>query len=309
MLHRDIIATVSYFDVFEFPATAFELWHYRINTARLSGSPEKVGDIRLFDFLHALKEMENSKHIVFQDGFYCLPGREFLVPQRIRRSTDSLVKLRKVQKTIRRISWLPFIRMVLVTGRLATKNTERSSDWDVLVAMKHGRIWTGRTLLTITLHLLGKRRWGIKTKDRVCLNYYITDKSLSIAIKDLFAAREYAFALPLIGPDVFQRFLSSNTWIRSFLPGWDDSQRRNMFISPLPKSVKLLQSTFEKIVDSSFVEAKLREWQQKKIRNNPKSKSPESYIVADDNALIFLPSPQGPKAFEKFKKRLKDHAL
>lgn len=304
-LHKDILATLAYFDVFDYPLTAHEIWRYHIDTSRLSGESEADAAVTLFDVCRTLREIEARGSIAFSEGFYFFPDRRSLVSQRLRRSTDSLVKLGKVKRVVRLISILPFIRMVAVTGRLAVRNADKGSDWDVLIALRKGRIWIGRTFVTVFLHLIGKRRWGRKTRDRVCLNYFITDRSLEIQVKDLFAAKEYAFALPIFGTRVFEDFARENGWIRKFLPLWNADQSDNYFILKESPARLRLQKVLEAIFDSRWLEKTLRTWQLRKIERNPKTHHPESYIVASDEALVFLPSPQGPKVFEKFKERLK----
>jgi hypothetical protein len=53
----------------------------------------------------------------------------------------------------------------------------------------------------------------------------------------------------------------------------------------------------------------LSHWQKKKIARNPKSRTPGAFIIATDDALIFLPHPKGPVVFDRFKERLAVHGL
>jgi hypothetical protein len=52
------------------------------------------------------------------------------------------------------------------------------------------------------------------------------------------------------------------------------------------------------------LERTLSALQREKIAANPKSALPGSLIVADDDALIFLPKPQGPQVFASYRSRL-----
>jgi hypothetical protein len=185
------------------------------------------------------------------------------------------------------------------------KNAKFDSDWDVLVVLKDGRIWTGRTLVTLFSHFLGKRRYRNKTKDRVCLNYFITTGSLEIRNKDLFSANEYFFCIPVFDSNkYFKKFQLKNSWIKEYKPNYYLTDVRNL------KAVKetffsgLVRGGLEKIFNWDSLEKYLRKIELKKIKNNPKTDQEDSLIVADDKALIFLPEPQGPKVFEQFKGRI-----
>jgi hypothetical protein len=56
------------------------------------------------------------------------------------------------------------------------------------------------------------------------------------------------------------------------------------------------------------LEQKLKAWQIKRIERDPRTKKAGSLIVADDDSLVFLPIPQGPKVFETFKERMENLA-
>jgi len=217
-------------------------------------------------------------------------------------------------KKLRRIVWIlkfiPFVRMIAVTGRLAMKNAERDSDWDLFVVLKKGRIWIGRTLVTAFIHAIGKRRYGNKIKDRICLNYFVTDESLKINIKErslevnLFSASEYSFMIPLFGFKVFRKFQIRNSWIREFKPNFEISEVRNMKMISDSHFSKVLRKTGERILGFNFIENLLRKIEKNKIANNPKTHLAGGIIEANDDALAFLPEPQGKEIYEKTLEKL-----
>lgn len=318
-LEKDILTTLVYWDVFAFPLTTFEVWKHRISSARLvgrersdsarlSGKDAKEGErVSLGEVYEVLDVLERKNLIAQTDGMFSLKGRESLAERRRTRGKRSDGKLAKFQSIVRWLRFVPFVRMIGVTGRLSYKNVSRESDWDVFIVLKAGRIWTGRTLVTGFLHLIGKRRHGIHEKDRVCLNHFLTDESLEIGLKDLFAAREYSLLLPLYGWETFQKFQQENTWIQEFIPEWNLSDMPPLFLlsdSRLTSSMKKILEQILSISVFDMFERQLKHWQTKKIEKNPKTHLPEGFIRATDEALIFLPDPQGPKVFEKFVERL-----
>ena len=227
-LHKNIIATVTYYDVLEYPLTAYELWAYLI-----SYDGENSTDCcTLRDVVLALETPEMKKQLAFLGGFIFLPGRGLLVTERIAREKLSARKLKGMEQLVRIIRYLPFVRMVGATGSLSLKHGTKRSDWDMLVVFEEGHIWIGRFILTTFLHLIGKRRHGDKITDRACLNYFITTKRLEILNQDLYAAHEYQTMRLLYGVQTYEKFLQANRWIKRYKPNYDGnirSTKRNKF--------------------------------------------------------------------------------
>lgn len=305
-LEKDILVTLMYADVFDMPLTAFEVWTYRMDSSRLTQNFSQVSTQKATYFLvnEVLAELVGKHVIIRKFGMFSLADRSYLINDRIFRMKRSDRKWKQFLKTAWWMQLCPFVRMIAVTGRLATKQIGARSDWDVLIVMESGHIWFGRFFLTVFLHLMGRRRWGKYTKDRVCLNHFFTTDYLEVGMKDLFAAREYAFMFPVFGSRVFHLFEEKNSWIRGYIPDWKERAllpprmlKRNNFIVNIQKFL-------EYCLGWEGLEQWARNLQKGKIEKNPKTHLPGAYIVADDHALVFLPHPQGPKTFEKFMDRL-----
>jgi len=197
---KNILNTIIYCDILNFPLTSFEVWKYLtvIDEHSMSNWTWTSNvQISLGEIIEALESKELKKHIEEFRGFYFLRGRKTLVEQRIQNDKNSIAKYKIAERVAWWLRFVPFVRMVAVTGTLAMKNPEKNSDIDFLVVLEKGRIWTGRLLVTLAVHLLGKRRHGDKIKNRICLNYFITTGSLEIKRQDLFAANEYSFIYPI----------------------------------------------------------------------------------------------------------------
>ncbi|MDO8240770.1 MAG: hypothetical protein Q7T51_02245 [Candidatus Moranbacteria bacterium] len=302
-LSKYILTTLAYYDVMDYPMTAFEIWKYltrMTNDERMLTKDE-------FSLTNVVAELENEKLQKFTEefqGYYFLRGRRDLVEQRIERNKIAEQKFRIVRGVVFWLRFVPFVRGVAVTGRLAMKNTERASDLDFLVVLKKGKIFTGRTLVTLVVHLLGRRRYGQKIKDRVCLNYFITSKSLEINLKDVFSASEYSFLVPIFGYKTFKKFQWKNAWIAKY--------KINYALHSIPgeklvhdsRLAKTLRKIGEKVLKADWIEQGLKKWQTQRILNDARTKQNGSMIIATDEALVFLPNPQSPKVFEKFQERL-----
>ncbi len=295
-LSKNLLATVAYYDALDYPLTAFEAWAHLV---RMDEQDERSA-IRLGEVVSALSGNDLPGAVVFQDGFITLSGRESLIRSRIRLEKVSSAKLKRIRRLARLLSFVPFVRMIGVTGSLAMKKGGRESDWDLFVVLRSGRIWLGRTLLTGFLHVIGKRRHGEFHRDRACLNYYVADDSLEISTKDLFSAHEYRFLIPVVGADVFRRFELKNRWIGRFKPEFRQTELLPLWYRREPGASLFVRQLLENGLDFPFLESWLSSWQKKKIARNPKTSIHGGRIEATDQALIFLPEPRGPRVFERF---------
>lgn len=302
-LNKNILATIIYYDGLDFPLTVFEVWKYLMNVDYASQG-DVVVKISLSQVMSQLGGGELAKVIEHRNGFYFLRGRGELVLRRISKDKISVSKIKKLQKIVWWLRFVPFVRMVGITGALAMKNAHVKSDLDIFVVLKYGKIWTGRTLVTLAVHLLGRRRHGKKISDRACLNFFVTDRSLEVITKDLFSANEYMFLFPLYGFEVYTKFQIKNKWIRRMKSTYGLS-----VIAP-PKLIadsylsKKIRKIGEDFLGFGLIENILRNFEKKRIMLNPKTHQEGSLVYADDDALIFLPSPHGPGIFDKFKEKL-----
>ncbi len=303
-LSKNILKTICYYDVLNYPLTLFEIWKYLVEME--SSNENGTKEYALSEVLRELTDNNNLKAFIKnKNGFYFLNGRDELVEKRIKKDKISVRKIKRLRRWIYILRMVPFVRTIFITGRLAMKNAHPSSDWDILVVLKKGRIWIGRTALTLAVHLLSKRRYRHKIQDRFCLNYFITDDSLEIRNKDLFSAREYFFCFPIFdSDDFFGKFQVKNGWIKKYKPNYFLSEVKHLKCVQDTLNVKRIRNFLEKILDIDALEKYLKKIEMRKIKRNPKTNQTNSFIVADDDALIFLPNPQGPKIFEKFKENI-----
>lgn len=301
-ISKNILATIAYYDVFSYPMTSFEIWKYIMRSDYYE--EDNVKQVDLHQIVHELKQDPLIRFIEEYNGFYFLKGRKSIVEERICNSKISFSKAKRLRRVINIFRFIPFVRMVGVTGRLAMKNTRPSSDWDLLVVLKNGHIWTGRTLVTLIMHLIGKRRHSNKIKDRICLNYFITDKSLEISTKDLYSANEYFFMYPLFGFDTFIKFQLKNRWISSMKPNYMPSEISPIGLIKDNSFYQYIRKIGEFIFGWIFLEKFLGSIEKKKIMKNPKTQKEGGLIQASSKALIFLPELKGPKVFDEFKKKI-----
>lgn len=301
-LSKNILATICYYDAMDYPLTSFEIWKYLI-----THNPQPITRNPAYSLLDVVSELEGAYlngFIENYNGFYFLKGRKELVEKRLARNKISVAKIKKLEKSVRILRFVPFIRMIGITGRLAMKNAGKNSDLDILVVLKSGRIWTGRLLTALAMHILGKRRHGEKIADRVCLNYFITDGSLEIMLKDLFSSSEYSFMLPVFGNEVFSDFQKNNRWIKNYRPNFCDDEAIGLKLAEDNFFSKNFRKLGEKFFGFDLLENTLKKWQIGRIKQDPRTIKFGSGVVADDAMLIFLPDPKGPRVYEKFREKM-----
>ena len=346
-LEKSIIATICYYDTLDYPLTGFEIYKYLANPSRTtpSFSPPYEGgacllgrqvrgggaDISFNNILNTLENSSELKKIIQEkNGFYFLQGKEKILPQRIKRQKLADQKWKKARRIIWLLQIIPYLRMIAVSGSLALGNTRKNSDIDLLIVTKAGRIWTCRTLITILITLLGKKHHKGKTRDRICLNHYITDKSLRIPFESLYNAQTYArlvnvyeFFLPLAkeGPacrqagikrGYFQKFQESNSWVKNYLVFWLNAKARNLRMIKENKILVSFTKFSEAVLDNRVgnqIENTLGKWQKKRIKADPLFEKPGGRITADENQLEFHPESHEVRIVKNFNQKMRDLGL
>ena len=196
-LEKSILATAVYYDLFDYPLTGFEIFLYLVKSYRLKPElqnlkPESQIHNSQFAILDSLDNSEYlKKHFDQEKGFYFLKGREGIVRQRLERKKIADRKWKKIKPVFKVLQIVPFVKFMMVSGSLAMGNSKKESDIDLIIVAKKGRIWTARTLVTLLTSVLGVRRRGNITEDKICLNHYITDQSLRIPFESLYNAQSY----------------------------------------------------------------------------------------------------------------------
>lgn len=305
MLRKAVLATVAYYDALEYPLTEFEIWKHLIaDKTDTASDASDIGHVAA-----AIDGLVERGALLRVRGLVTLPRREVLAPERIRSEKYSVGKIKRAARLAQRVAWVPFVRMVALTGSLSMKHGDEESDWDLFVVLSGGAIWRGRTWLSLVLQAMGKRRHGRHIENRACLNYFVTDGSLEIAMQDYFSASEYRFMYTLLGRDTERRFELANRWIARIKPNYQLTEIPNFWLRESTLVNLRVQSWIEQTFSWQGWEGLLSRWQKKKIERNPKSHIPGAFIVANDEALIFLPHPKGPVVFDRYKERLSLHGF
>ncbi|MBX4190354.1 hypothetical protein KW791_03625 [Candidatus Parcubacteria bacterium] len=311
MLRNAILATLAYYDAFDHPLTIFELHRYLVNPTRLSQTTAALGDISLPDILSELQNLQTTGKISSKNGFYMLPGREEWYKKRIQREKIAAQKWKQFRRYAFWLQATPFISGLFASGSMALGTTELKSDFDVLVIVKAGRLYTARLFLLAAASLLGVRRTRYEkvAPNKLCFNHYITDESLLINHESLYNAHSYAHLIPLhISESLFYKFYKENYWISKYVYNFRPHYER--ILRMIKSNILLVQiaRSFERVLQGLLgekLEGGLRFYQQKRINMNPATHAPGGRIVFTDKELEFHPYSFEKTVIDHYNKQIK----
>lgn len=200
-----ILKTIVYGDIFEYPLTAEEICRYLVGEratpetvlARLSSSQF------LADYLRTVGD------------FYLLAGRDDIVATRRRRAHVASRLWSHARHYGRIIAYMPFVRMVAVTGALAVDNAAPNTDIDYFIVTAPRRLWLSRAAVIAVV------RWAGRQDVWLCPNYFVTERALVFEEQSLYAAHEVTQMVPLAGMDTYRRLRRLNEWTSRYLPNAD----------------------------------------------------------------------------------------
>jgi D-beta-D-heptose 7-phosphate kinase/D-beta-D-heptose 1-phosphate adenosyltransferase len=215
-MKKAILKTLAYSDIFSYPLKTSEIWKFLI-------WEEKAKKPKIKTFKKSLKSLLKSKTIEEEKNFFCLNGRKTTTKKRLKLKKINEQKLKTAKNFSQKLSRLPWIKAILLTGALALKNSEENDDIDFLVITSPKRLWLTRLSCIFLAEILRVRRRpkDTKIKDKICLNLFLTEKNLKIPLKkqNLFIAHEIVQAKPLVKKDkTYEKFIKENLWIKKYLP-------------------------------------------------------------------------------------------
>lgn len=131
----------------------------------------------------------------------------------------------KWQKFLERVwpfKFIPFVDFVLAAGSFATGNMNENSDFDVIVGVRQGRIFTARFFCWLTFGMFGWRRKGTdhkkSAKDKICFNHFVTLTAYRLSPPyNEYWKNLYQSLVPVYGdPATIQKFFDANSdWANS----------------------------------------------------------------------------------------------
>jgi hypothetical protein len=189
------------------PLTAIEIWKFLSR----GGGAENFRDL-----VGMLDEAVKSGVLKEEEGFFSL--QKFGL-RAINRKKQDLLLDKKWKKIVRLSKWfnfLPFVDFAILNGSMALGTATPKSDFDVLIGVRAGRIFTARYLALFLFSLLGARRLDDSSEsdpDKFCFNHFVTEKSFSKPPKNFYRRELYKTMIPIYGEkEKIIKFIKANEW-------------------------------------------------------------------------------------------------
>ena len=292
MLSDRIISTIKFFDLQDYPLTAFEVWRYLVSEVtplkslldehfELKFNPNPITPVPVhFDtILGQLEALVESGGLVMVNGFYTFPHRKVTIGTRLTNYRFGIKREQRIKRYLSFTRHLPFVRAISLAGSQAMGLQRKTSDIDLLIITDQNFMWMARTFLTIYFHIFGVRRHGKKISNRFCLNHYIAQAREVDAERNLYKGMEYSKLRAVVYPQVTKQFQVANeSWIKMFFPNMNFSQN---FSKPISTTQKFLEKLFNHRV-GLWVESQLGKIQLNRIKQ-------DKFIFVKEDELSFHP--------------------
>ncbi len=213
-----VMDTISYFGIFRYAATAKQIHKFIMQSA------EMLQVKQVLDRLYSRREV--SRIMVNGKAHYGMPGRSITQKRLENRELFTNIKLTGVNRYIRVLAQMPWIRFVGLSGSLAMNNAKPKDDVDLFIITASKRIWIGRLTSIVLAELFGvrRRRNSPDVDGRVCLNMFFDEGFLLLPAdkRTLYGAHEVLQMRPLppytFETESYRRFIQSNSWVYELFP-------------------------------------------------------------------------------------------
>lgn len=292
-ISRAVIETVAYFDVFDYPLTYPELYHY------LWRSPNTT----LEETIQTAKQLTQ---LVEQGGFVMFHDRTHLPAIRQQHYVESELKWNKRRWFIRLLSYLPGVEAIFIVNTFSYHNVRPDSDIDLLIIARSNAIWATRFYTTLLAKFANMRPKPHKTKDAVCLSFYATPTGLpklaTLRRDDNDALEAYwlAQAMPVYDPYGCAQPMANGKWLKTVLPNNQPVvQHRNRSIQQT--WLHIICHTLGRVVLWNRLLKKLQLWVMPKPLKQLSGPLETGVVVFNDDILKFHTHDPRPALSDKWR--------
>ncbi len=230
-IEREIIRTITYFDVFSYPLTESQLYAflpYRTTTND--------------QFREALYRLTKKEILNSSNGyFYPSTRADDIVAIRLENERRALKMLKRAHWVAFFLKQIPFVRAVFITGSLSKHVAPHKSDIDFMLITEFNRLWICKVILT------GFRRLFLfNSKKYFCINLMVTENAVHFPIHNYYTAVEIATTQVLWNTEAFENYQKENVWMHEYLPHW---QSWECGTCPLSRKLSPLQRMSEQVLN------------------------------------------------------------
>ncbi|MBI3620084.1 hypothetical protein HY214_02995 [Candidatus Roizmanbacteria bacterium] len=229
-MKKNSLTVIRYFLQFGYPPTFKELHTFY------------PGKISRFQLARELTTLERENKVISSDTdrnnsvkIYTLEGYTILFQEIKAKIVCSEDKKTKAAGYLKRLSYIPEIILIGISGTVAMNNAKEKDDIDLFIISRAGRLWTARIKSLFLAELMGVRRKRdqvVAVKDKVCLNLFFDGSDLQVPPhkQNEYVAHEILQMKPVISKErAYERLLQANKWVLKYFP--------NSIPALLPRSV------------------------------------------------------------------------
>lgn len=204
----DVIKTLLYFDMFEYPLTIEEI--------------KLFSQFPLVEIEETLKDLIEKKHIYKLHNFYATTLKTCRIERREKGNKKAKEILKKANRVSKLISQFPFVEGVFVSGSLSKGYFGEDDDIDYFIITSPNRLWIARTFL-----ILYKKIFLLNSKKYFCVNYFMSSNALEIEEQNRFTATEFTTLIPMSGNGIYKKLQKENSWVLDYFPNYDKEKKSN----------------------------------------------------------------------------------
>ena len=198
----EILKTLLYFDLFDYPLTKDEIFRFLEQKTKMEELTKK------------LQQLVFEKKIWQLDEFYSLRNNQTLAKRRKTGNARADIFLNKATWISRLLSQFPYVRAIGISGSVSKNYADEQADIDYFVITHANRLWIARTLM----HLYKKLPFIKDRKKFYCMNYYIDESQLQIEEQNIYTATELVTMMPMYGNGSIDNFYAANQWALIYFP-------------------------------------------------------------------------------------------
>ncbi|MGE5041882.1 MAG: hypothetical protein ACM3IJ_03180 [Candidatus Levyibacteriota bacterium] len=253
-LPQAIVETLCYFQIFSYPVTISELYKYLHYHKRIS-------------YPRLLAVISKNPALFEVEGQYVvLRGDLKFIKKRNAQAAGNKKKMAKAILISNILAFIPFIKLIGVSGGVSMQNAKKHDDIDLFFITKKNTVWITRLLVQVILLLLQeKRKRGSRfEQDKICPNMFLSEDVLKMPKKNrtIYTAHEVAQLKVLLSKNqMYQKFLFENRWTLKFLPHAFKEQKKyssvtlfSWMLRPIDRVFFFMQYTYmKKRVTSEYI--------------------------------------------------------
>lgn len=288
---QNILATLAYFDMFDYPLTYEEIGLFLENRYAPHAFRSAINDLV-------------DQQLIFQfNACYSLKNDPLLVMRRLKGNERAAGMINKARRVGKLLIKFPYVRGVGISGSLSKNFADENSDIDLFIVTKQRRLWIARTIM----HCFKKLTFLVNRQHDYCMNYYVDEAQLEIVEKNIYTAIEVATIIPLEGRTVFTDFYMANRWIREYLP--NKEMDASAATSPEKHTLKnmiesLLNNTAGNRIENLLMKITARRWRKKTLTGKLNMKGAVMSMAASEHFAKPDPVNFQVKLMERYRNKL-----